>query len=107
MVEESWLRNGLEIWPTRQAAHSNLERAHFSATKSWPKIGLKIQTTFLHENTLSHELALGLGHPTDVRPPAGSSDPTAQHTLTTRASRRKTAKVDSDKQIAGQSYRTC
>jgi hypothetical protein len=40
MVEESWLRNGLEIWPTRQAAHSNLERAHFSATNRGQKKGL-------------------------------------------------------------------
>ena len=83
MIEESWLRKGLEIWPTRPASH------------------------FATKKTLSPELALGLGHPTDVRPPAGSSDPTAQNTLTTRMGRRKTAKFDSDKQIAGQSYRKC
>ena len=103
IVAEKWARN-LAHTP---GCSFKFREGPFFGHESWPKKGLKFRAAFLQKNTLSHELALGLGHPTDVRPPAGSSDPTAQNTLTTRMGRRKTAKFDSDKQIAGQSYRKC
>ena len=78
MVQESWPENGPKIWATHRASASNLNRAHFLATKLWPENGLKIWTAFFNQKqTQNHELGRGLAHTSSARPSVESRQPDA------------------------------